>query len=56
MILDFVVKEIPGAAVGFVVGAFCPAVLRKVKAFFVKETTALKSDIKADATKVEKKL
>lgn len=44
------------AGVGYVTGAFTPAVLRKVKAFFVKESTALKADVKADEAAVAKKV
>ncbi len=32
-------------AVGFVIGAFMPSIGRKIKAYFVKETTAAKTDI-----------
>jgi hypothetical protein len=41
------------AGVGFVVGAFTPAVGRKIKAFFVKETSAVKPTIVAGINKVE---
>jgi len=34
-----------GAAVGFLVGVFCPAVERKIKALFVKESTAAKTAV-----------
>jgi hypothetical protein len=34
-----------GAAVGFVVGVFCPAVARKLKALFVKEAAVVKADV-----------
>ena len=30
---------------GFVVGAFCPAVCRKIKAFFVKEGAVVKAKV-----------
>jgi len=48
----FVFAQAPGAAVGFIVGAFMPAVGRKIKALFVKESTAAKVAIKAEAAKV----
>lgn len=32
------------SAIGFVVGAFTPAVGRKIKSWFVKESTAVKTD------------
>jgi hypothetical protein len=34
-----------GAVVGFIVGVFCPAVTRKLKALFVKEATVVKADV-----------
>ena len=55
MIINLV-AQVPAAAVGFVVGAFTPAIGRKIKAFFVKETTTLKADVKADEATVAKKL
>lgn len=51
-----ILAQIPGAAVGFVVGAFTPAIGRKIKAYFVKETTVLKADVKTEAANVQKKL
>jgi hypothetical protein len=40
-----------GIGIGFVVGAFTPAIGRKIKALFVKDTATLKADaIKAEAT------
>jgi hypothetical protein len=48
----FVAKELPGAGVGFVVGAFVPSVLRKVKAFFVSEEKKVKTQAEAVAKKV----
>jgi hypothetical protein len=36
-------KDILFAGGGFVFGAFCPGVLRKIKAYFVKESTAVKT-------------
>lgn len=32
-------------AVGYIAGAFTPAVSRKIKALFVKEASAVKADI-----------
>lgn len=40
------------AAVGFVVGAFTPAVGRKIKALFVKETSAAKVAVTAEVKKI----
>ena len=45
-----------GAVAGFVVGVFCPAVCRKIKALFVKEANVVKTDAKTEAQKIEKKL
>lgn len=45
-----------GAAVGFAVGAFTPAVGRKIKAWFVKETSAAKADVASAAQNAAKKL
>lgn len=39
--------SLPAAGVGFVVGAFTPAVGRKIKALFVKDTTAAKLAVEA---------
>lgn len=36
--------------IGFVSGAFCPSILRKIKAFFVKEGNAAKADVSKVAT------
>ena len=52
MILHYAFTQLPGAIVGFAVAAFTPAIGRFLKKYFVKETTALKSDV----AKVEKKL
>jgi hypothetical protein len=48
----FTLSVVEGAAVGFTVGAFTPAVGRKIKALFVKEADAVKADVKADESKV----
>jgi hypothetical protein len=47
---------IVAAAIGFVVGAFTPAVGRRIKALFVKESKVVVSDTKAEAEKVVTKL
>jgi hypothetical protein len=44
------------AGAGFLVGCFTPAIGRKVKAFFVKETSAVKADVAKDAQAAAKKL
>ena len=48
----FLFAQLPGAVVGFIVGAFTPSVGRLIKGFFVKETTAAKVAIKAEVVKV----
>jgi hypothetical protein len=45
-----------GAGVGFVVGAFTPGVLRKIKSLFVSETTKVKADVKTEVAAAAKKL
>lgn len=47
----FLVAQLPGAGVGFVAGAFTPSVLRKIKALFVKETTAAKAAVQSELGK-----
>jgi len=44
------------AGAAYVAGAFTPAVGRKIKALFVKETTAAKTAVSAEAAVVAKKL
>ena len=56
MILSYVVSQLPGAAVGFVVAAFTPAIGRFLKKLFVKESTALKASANAEEQKIAKKL
>jgi hypothetical protein len=62
-----IIKDIPVAGVGFIIGAFTPSVGRKIKALFVKESTAAKTvvapvagsitaTVVADATKIVSKL
>lgn len=51
-----IITTVVAAGVGFVVGAFTPAIGRKIKSFFVKETTVLKADVKADEAAVAKKV
>jgi hypothetical protein len=41
------------AGAGYVAGAFTPSVGRAIKKLFVKETAAVKSDVKTEAAKVE---
>lgn len=41
MLIPFIVKHGPYIGAGFVIGAFCPAVCRKLKAWLGKEATAL---------------
>jgi hypothetical protein len=49
---SFVAGQAAGLGIGFVAGAFTPAIGRKIKALFVKESSA----VKAEAVAVEKKL
>jgi hypothetical protein len=56
MIVSKLVEQLPGGIVGFVAGAFCPSVLKKIKALFVKETSQLKAEVDAEVKKVESKL
>jgi hypothetical protein len=42
------IKDIPSAAIGYVLGAFTPAVGRTIKSWFSKETTAVEKKIVAD--------
>ncbi len=46
------IHEIVAAGIGFVAGAFTPAIGRKIKSWFVKEATAVEADVKADVKKV----
>jgi hypothetical protein len=47
--------DLLSAGIGYIAGAFTPSVLRKVKSFFVKETTKLKADaVKAEADVAKK--
>jgi hypothetical protein len=50
------IHVIVGAGVGFVVGAFTPAVGRKIKAFFVKEAAAAKAKVASEESAVVKKV
>ena len=45
-------EQAPGAAVGFVVAAFCPSIGRKVKSWYVAATLKLAADIKAAEAKI----
>ena len=40
-VIAFFLKGLPQAGVGFVVGAFCPAVMRRIKSAFVKKSSSL---------------
>lgn len=48
----FSLSVVEGAVVGYVVGAFTPAVGRKIKALFVKESNTVKADVKAGESTV----
>ena len=54
--IHYIVSQLPGAAVGFVVAAFTPAIGRFLKKLFVKESTALKASANAEEQKIAKKL
>lgn len=41
MLLPLLIKESPWMGIGLVIGAFCPAVCRKLKAWLGKEATAV---------------
>lgn len=43
--LHFFFTQLPGMAIGFVVGAFTPSVGRKIKGLFVKETQAAEKSV-----------
>lgn len=43
--MGYLLHQLPGLIVGFVAGAFTPGVGRKIKALFVKESTAVKADV-----------
>ncbi len=45
-----------GAGVGFVAGGFSPAIGRRIKALFVKDSTALKASAEAEAKKLAAKV
>ena len=49
----FVVKEVPGAVVGLVVGSFIPSPLRVVKAFIVSIARKIVAKAGAEAKVVE---
>ncbi len=46
------IHEIVAAGIGFVAGAFTPAIGRTIKSWFVKEATAVEADVKVDVKKV----
>lgn len=48
--------ELLYAGGGFVIGAFTPSIGRKIKSWFVKETSAIKADVSKDAQAAAKKL
>jgi hypothetical protein len=51
-----IISTVVAAGVGFVVGAFTPAVGRKIKSFLTKEATVVKTDVEAEAKKIDAKL
>ena len=47
------IHDILFAGIGYITGAFTPSVLRKIKALFVKETTAAKVAVTTAVTTAE---
>jgi hypothetical protein len=52
VLIKFGVDFVTGGGVGFVVGAFTPAIGRAIKSKFVSESKKLIADAKAEETKV----
>jgi len=52
----YLAGQVVGMAIGFVAGAFFPAVLRKIKSAFVAETKGVESKLQAGAQSAIKKL
>lgn len=50
------IAQAPAAGVGFIVGAFTPAIGRKIKALFVKESKVVVAKVESEAAAIEKKL
>lgn len=50
------ISVIVAAGIGYIAGAFTPAVGREIKSWFVKESTAAKTAVTTDATAAVKKL
>ena len=46
------VEQLPGAGVGFIVAAFCPAIGRKIKAGYEAAIVSLAAKIKAAEAKI----
>ena len=54
--IHYIVSQLPGAAVGFVVAAFTPAIGRFLKKTFVTETAKIKADAKSAEVSIAKNL
>ena len=54
--LHYLAGQIVGICLGIVVGAFMPAIGRKIKGLFVKETTSAKSAATSELGAIAKKL
>jgi hypothetical protein len=54
--LHFLAGQAAGLGIGFVAGAFCPAVLRKIKSAFVTETKAAEQKVQNSVGAALKKL
>jgi hypothetical protein len=52
------IQLLEGIAIGLAIGVFCPAIARKIKALFVKESKVVVADAEKSAVvaAVEKKL
>jgi hypothetical protein len=54
--LSFLVHQLPGMGIGLLVGAFMPAVGRKLKALFVEESKAAESKVATYGADLKKRL
>ena len=52
----FLGGQVVGLAIGFVVGAFTPAIGRKIKGLFVKETQYVEGEVKSGLGNIGKRL
>jgi len=52
VLIKFTFDVAIGSGLGFVAGAFCPGVLRKIKSLFVKKASAAQAAVVAEVKKV----